>query len=252
MSENAIILNGKYVNNELEQEAYVQNVQTKSDFHLLMEELQKHVPFKQDDLTVKRLYIYDGVAVDTKKFGTGKNITLGYENKVQISSIVAILENQVVEKFYGRVVSADNKNVLVFDVLKGKVNLLFTDKNEGQLEKDIDTSAIHDPAFKPLSTTDAVIQQGLFDFCLKDQYGKKYQHCGKGCGSGSGAIDGGGTPINSIDTCCRAHDRCWDQFGSWDSCCDKILVDCANRYEHVDNATQNQIWLVFAANAAFC
>lgn len=144
MSENAIILNGKYINNVLEQEVYVQNVQTKSDFHLLLEELQKHVSFKQEDLTVKRLYIYDGVAVESKKFGTGTNITLGYENKVQISNVSAILENQVVEKFYGRVLSADNKNVLIFDVHKGKVNMLFIDKNEGQLEKEIDTSAMHD------------------------------------------------------------------------------------------------------------
>lgn len=252
MSENAIILNGKYINNVLEQEVYVQNVQTKSDFHLLLEELQKHVSFKQEDLTVKRLYIYDGVAVESKKFGTGTNITLGYENKVQISNVSAILENQVVEKFYGRVLSADNKNVLIFDVHKGKVNMLFIDKNEGQLEKEIDTSAMHDPAFKPLSTKDEVIKQGVFDFCLKDQYGKKYQHCGKKCGEGSTATDGGGSPINSIDSCCRAHDRCWSQFGDWDACCDKILVDCANRYEHVDNATQNQIWLVFAASAARC
>lgn len=252
MSENAIILNGKYVKTEVEQEDYVQNLQTKSDFHLLLEELQKHVSFVQEDLTVKRMYIYDGVIVESNKFATGKNITLGYENKVQISNYTAIMENQAIEKFYGRVLSKDEQNVLIFEVNKGKVNLLFTDENEGQLNHELDESGVHDPQFKPLGTTNEVIQQGVFDFCLKDQNGKKYNHCGQKCGDGATATDGGGTPINSIDSCCRAHDRCWSTFGSWDACCDKAIVDCANRYESVDNATQNQIWLVFSASASRC
>ncbi|MFS0873185.1 hypothetical protein [Paenibacillus xylanilyticus] len=71
--------------------------------------------------------------------------------------------------------------------------------------------------------------QDLFDGCLvfRDDYNKShvYKHCGKACGDGSPI--GGGTPINSLDYCCRAHDRCYSNFGFDDCGCDDELESCA-------------------------
>lgn len=39
----------------------------------------------------------------------------------------------------------------------------------------------------------------------------------------------GGTPINSLDICCRSHDRCYKNFGTDDSGCDKELASCENQ-----------------------
>jgi hypothetical protein len=47
-----------------------------------------------------------------------------------------------------------------------------------------------------------------------------YKWCGKSCGSG--------TPINTLDTCCRTHDRCYANFGINDDECDWDLYYCAN------------------------
>ncbi|MBY7141578.1 hypothetical protein KFZ56_00345 [Virgibacillus sp. NKC19-3] len=53
-----------------------------------------------------------------------------------------------------------------------------------------------------------------------------YRHCGADCGDDGST--GGGTPINSLDSCCRSHDRCYGNFGYNDCECDQILGDCAN------------------------
>lgn len=80
--------------------------------------------------------------------------------------------------------------------------------------------------------------QDLFDGCLvfRDDYNKShvYRHCGKACGDGSPI--GGGTPINPLDSCCRAHDRCYSQFGFDDCGCDQELESCAR------NATTSPGW----------
>ncbi|MGQ8873473.1 hypothetical protein [Paenibacillus sp. TSA_86.1] len=73
--------------------------------------------------------------------------------------------------------------------------------------------------------------QSIFDGvgCLvfRDDNNKShiYKHCGKGCGDGSSS--GGGTPINTLDYCCRAHDRCYSNFGFDDCGCDSELEKCS-------------------------
>lgn len=54
-----------------------------------------------------------------------------------------------------------------------------------------------------------------------------YRHCGSQCGDNGPT--GGGTPINSLDSCCRAHDRCYSIFGNNDCGCDQELGQCAER-----------------------
>lgn len=51
-----------------------------------------------------------------------------------------------------------------------------------------------------------------------------YRYCGKAC-AGSGFTQ---TPINPLDGCCQAHDRCYKNFGVGDDGCDWQLYTCAN------------------------
>lgn len=81
------------------------------------------------------------------------------------------------------------------------------------------------------------------EFCLPGGY----QHCGKQCGE-TGKY-GGGTPINATDVCCRAHDRCWRNFGTNDPCCDKALIDCVKGHTTV---AATSIRTFFKNNAARC
>lgn len=74
-----------------------------------------------------------------------------------------------------------------------------------------------------------VIAEAWYDGCLV--FGDPetgyyfYRHCGAGCGDNGST--GGGTPINELDRCCRAHDRCWAAFGEDDCDCDQNLGECA-------------------------
>lgn len=52
-----------------------------------------------------------------------------------------------------------------------------------------------------------------------------YRHCGRNCGD-KGKY-GGGAPRDPYDSCCRAHDRCWERFGTNDCGCDCQLLSCA-------------------------
>ncbi|MEQ6357302.1 hypothetical protein ABNX05_22055 [Lysinibacillus sp. M3] len=74
-----------------------------------------------------------------------------------------------------------------------------------------------------------------------------YQHCGGNCGYGSD--HGGGKPINTTDTCCVAHDRCYSVFGYGDNCCDKELVSCVSGHT---TAAAAGIRIIFGPQALFC
>lgn len=81
-------------------------------------------------------------------------------------------------------------------------------------------------------SADKVGKQAWYEGCLvfgDSRTGKRYtyKHCGAKCGDNGNS--GGGTPINSLDTCCRAHDRCWEVFGKNDCECDKQLGICAEK-----------------------
>jgi hypothetical protein len=247
MEQNPVILNGKYVNIESEKAQLLQQIKTKSEFHLLLEQLEKETSVTADDFEVVSAYIYDYQREN--QLGTGKRITLQFRNRVQVSYFSAIERNDSIEKFYGRVVTTNDEYFKIFEVHKGKVLPLATQEYKGQLEKEITQDSKHDPDFKPLSTQ--IKAQAFSTGCLRDEdHNRDYNHCGSGCGDG--LAEGGGTPINAIDYCCRSHDRCWSNFGKWDRCCDKNFVDCANRNESVDPATQNQIWLAFAWSGSLC
>ncbi|MGE1115682.1 hypothetical protein ACQJ0K_28585 [Priestia megaterium] len=250
MSENPVIISGKYLEGD-EKELALKQVYLNSEFQLLLAELQKDVPVVEENLQMVRAYIYD--ASMDEQVVTGKHFTLQYLNRVQISFYSFIKGNEVYDQFYGRTVTPDERFIKVYEVNKGKVLSVATDVYEGQLEIELEQLAKHDKEFKPLSTASLITAKGFKTGCLVDEaHNKTYQYCGSGCGSCKSCTEGGGTSINSIDTCCKTHDTCWSNFGSWDHCCDKNLVNCANKYESQDNTTQNQIYLAFKASALLC
>lgn len=57
-----------------------------------------------------------------------------------------------------------------------------------------------------------------------------YKYCGAKCtGEGKTGKKFEATPINTLDSCCRSHDRCWANFGKGDNGCDYELYLCANK-----------------------
>ncbi|MFS0878233.1 hypothetical protein [Solibacillus isronensis] len=142
------------------------------------------------------------------------------------------------EKQNGNIVVAQN-------VLRDKEviekELLFDTENYNQLfeethvEEDINFAAFEEP----------IKAQWSFSGCAPGI--PHYEHCGPGCGIG--LTYGGGTPINSTDTCCRGHDACWKMFGNGDACCDKEFLKCLEGKTTV-TADIAQAW--FSSNAKKC
>ncbi|MED1865867.1 hypothetical protein P4V41_20670 [Fictibacillus nanhaiensis] len=250
MPKNPKILNGRYIQSKEEKEEILQRVKVKTEFILLFKELQKEVPAKLEDLELSRAYIYD-IAIGNE-LGTGKHYTIQFSNLLQITYFAGIKGNQIIENIFGRVLTPEHKFIKVFEVNKGEVKPISTDKNEGQLDLEFKETGINNSEFVPLSSQNLITALAWSDTgCLEDEDNNRdYNHCGSGCGDG--LSEGGGPVINNIDNCCRAHDRCWRNYGKWDHCCDKNIVNCAAKYEDEDNATQNQIWWAFSASAALC
>jgi len=111
-----------------------------------------------------------------------------------------------------------------------KENDVFMDKEEREinnLQEDVDHQDLSD-----------VSTQNIFlgEFCAPGGY----KHCGKACGDG--LKYGGGKPINATDTCCRAHDRCWKNFGNGDKGCNNQLVSCVKGHKTAVAAAIRAIW----------
>ncbi len=46
-----------------------------------------------------------------------------------------------------------------------------------------------------------------------------YRWCGPGC-------SGPGAPLNAVDACCRAHDKCYQAYGGPNCRCDREFLRC--------------------------
>jgi len=51
---------------------------------------------------------------------------------------------------------------------------------------------------------------------------------GNWCGPGHG----GGTPVDTLDSLCMAHDKCYGSEGYFDCDCDQALIDGIDRYSY--------------------
>ncbi|TCT21139.1 hypothetical protein EDD68_111100 [Melghiribacillus thermohalophilus] len=176
---------------------------------------------------------------------------LNSEKTLSISYIKVDDFEHVHESFTGKVV--EGQVFKGFKVKSGEVLPTFIKEYNGELEME---PKLSDLPINPNYSPDKTIKDQALDwidgtFCLENEdAGKTYRHCGPGCGD-YGSL-GGGTPINNLDNCCRAHDRCWHIFGEGDKCCDKELADCIDPYQNQDYWTWLQINTYFEPRGWLC
>lgn len=188
------------------------------------------------DLSTVEMKVEEAFMVNTKDPSTppiGK-IKMAFDGKAQMEIVFEEMEDNLILHFYGAAFSPKRDELKVFTVKDKKATLFFTEKLEAN------------PATE--EGNDELATQGYSwgDFCYPYYVmgiNIGYNHCGKQCGDNG--YMGGGTPRNSMDECCRAHDRCYAAFGWGDCECDEILLDCAYRNRGTD------IDLYWAINAYF-
>lgn len=118
------------------------------------------------------------------------------------------------EDILSAIVNKEEKTVKTLVVNQNKIDIKqFSHEEEINIAIDMDD-------FKVDKEQNVIAQYEWGDGCYPF-----YKHCGKNCGDNGNW--GGGTPINSYDTCCRTHDRCWANFGTNDCGCDCNLLSCA-------------------------
>lgn len=238
-----MILSGKYVKEAKEKIQVKNDLISKLEDQGIIQQLQKVVPFKVEDLELKVGYNFNFPDYrDTEKIGFGNITAVRANEEVQIKNVVTKDQNHNL-----------NEDLLIIDVVKGKKVLTYVFEegkllldNEIEYEGNFLDDAIDLEQINVEEHQDVVAQNFPFPFCLTGGY----RHCGPGCGDG--LSKGGGTPINLVDSCCRAHDRCWSTFGSGDACCDKNLVNCAKGNRSSAPVAADLIVSWFNGNAKKC
>ncbi|HHY71964.1 MAG TPA: hypothetical protein GX497_01810 [Bacillus bacterium] len=109
--------------------------------------------------------------------------------------------------------------------LNGVPRVFTTAVKNGKIEYEVDKEFDENTFKLPQNKRDVEPQAAYLDCVWGGSCctlkGKKYNWCGAGCGSG--------TPINSLDTCCKWHDDCYTTNPSYPArcVCDKVLIRCA-------------------------
>ncbi|MGG1338469.1 hypothetical protein ABE196_18770 [Bacillus subtilis] len=237
-----MFLDGKYLKNEKEINAAKNELFGSQSFKNLVAQLQELIPFVKEDLKFSKGYVFDTQSFEDNSKGsivTGRIITFGANDKVQITNTLIWNKNSetLVDSFV--------VNLKVKDEVQ---DFYFTNDTLVALG----TQAIEDPENKESETLpdnidfvpfNTVVSQA--SFCLLG-----YNHCGPNCGDG--LKYGGGPASNPVDACCRAHDRCWKNFGSHDACCDAKILKCVRPYQVAYPYAFNMITGWFAYNASKC
>lgn len=248
-----VILDGKFLDTKDIVAPLAFSAKEKKEFKLLAEEIKKHVPeFKISDLEVKLAYQADSLTALDKIAQIELLDFRNEENTVAVNVLSFNLPDEDRVVYTARVeTKEEDNNLLGFEVVGDKVIQKFA--QDGEILEFGGIEALpNNPEYVPGSN---VKTQSLDwvdgKFCLDNEAaGKLYRHCGPGCGDGMSL--GGGTPINSIDTCCRAHDRCWSVYGKGDKCCDKILASCIDPYQDQDYWSWLQINTYFQPRGWLC
>lgn len=71
----------------------------------------------------------------------------------------------------------------------------------------------------------------------------KFRFYGNWCGPGySGPKD----PIDDVDSCCKAHDQCYDQRGYSACSCDKELLKCLKPKRDISTKKGAAAWVMWS------
>lgn len=236
---------GKLVNNPDMIQLHLETVKRKKSFQSIISEIKKHRGFEEDALRVNHCYEYITVDYDLNNV-VSRVISLSTPNSDVVVDYIESKSNKAVtELFNGFIVQ--NGVTTGIRVQEGEAELVFT---RGVKETDLDFK-LNVPIDQDFDPENSIHTNSLIDFCIHDQYGTKYNHCGRRCGDGADAIDGGGKLINKIDGCCRNHDSCYGSDRN-DRCCDKELVNCVYQNRNEDYSTYLQILACFGWAIPFC
>jgi len=257
MSEDII---GKYVTDPAEVERIVTEVKAKEDYKTIILELGKQREFNESELVETEIYMFDTLGNENEVISNRTVSLQTSDGTVTVDFVENTKEGEHLEWFDGTITKSfgDDEMLIGIRVLEGvpetvfiRPSVLEEDLSEADDEEAADEELPNDENYTPGILAEVVAEQGIFDFCLKNQNGKKYHHCGLKCGDGKNAIDGGGSTINSIDSCCKTHDSCYSSKTK-NACCDKKLVNCAFKYRKQDFSTYKKINAVFGWTMPFC
>lgn len=235
-----------------ERESILSTLQQNKQFQELIAAMKKVRNFNEKDITVRIAYKMKGVEVikDKPTLIKTKFVQLLFDNyKAEVFYILADSKDKG-EKvdLTGSIVHEQEEKITTFSNHHSEKLNQTTEEYDGQLklpiEEDYPNLASYNHDEEPITPLAA------FDACMPSPANGWYRHCGRGCGDDMSL--GGGTPINPVDTCCRAHDRCWKTFGDWDCNCDKILINCTKQHRWRYPAAWATIYNVFAWNTISC
>ncbi|WP_057915868.1 hypothetical protein [Peribacillus muralis] len=218
------------------------------DFQQMISTLGLYVNLNQINSEVTEAYMMDA-AIEAGDVKAVQKVTHNFAEKAKIEVF------NVVEKagetphpyIYGSAIVENcigEKIVHEFTAINGKVHPLTSYLQPVEDNEAAEGLKLNeDPNYEPFSSITA---QHVFngEGCFPG-----YRHCGKNCGDGKKT--GGGEPTENLDVCCRAHDRCWSNFGTSDPCCDKNLISCSKATSG-DKVLKDLIASYFANNASKC
>ncbi|WP_238655559.1 hypothetical protein [Paenibacillus piscarius] len=239
-------MNGAFIKGEKKLEL-TEYVKKHPEYQLLVTTLQEVSPFDSNNVEIKLAYQFDQF-VEEDKVVTAEFIIFSYNNGKATIRYDAATSNKADHSFsfLGKVsyVGDDSSNMIkIFTIKNGKVEQIHDKLNEGELSDHDISSLVDDPDYIPGELINHVFAEDFpFSVCMIDGL-RFYRHCGPGCGDG--LTFGGGEPINSLDYCCRAHDRCYTAFGYGACNCDNALLNCASLYENLYPASVAIINLAF-------
>lgn len=249
-----VILDGKIIDKKDLVSPLAFSAKEDKQFKALVEEIKKYIPgFEATDLEVKLAYQADTKTATKEVAQTELFVLRNKAGNVAINVLTFNINNEITVSRTARVdTGAEDNNLLGFEV-EGEL-VIKKYEQDGEIPEFKTPKLPHNPEYVPGTTVTAKLDWVDGRFCLEDEANNKmYEHCGPGCGAFSGSIAGsGGTPINGIDSCCRAHDRCWSVYGKGDNCCDKQIASCIDPYQDQDFYSWFQINSYFQPQGVFC
>jgi hypothetical protein len=212
---------GRKLTDQEANEVFEQNIKHNEDFKKIVAEVEKL------NGSVGEIKI---LAANKVEFVTDPEDGVTFVTKIVIKIGGAVINYQLTtrngaskEHVMGALLNQEQKLTSVI-VVKGEIEATVYEY-DGELEKDFSEGLPNNENYVPGQSLKAIGPQWSFSDLNVCYPG--YRHCGKGCGD-NGPV-GGGTPVDSYDSCCRAHDRCWATFGTNDCGCDCELESCAKK-----------------------